>query len=114
MSDTEQCARCGRVTEIESAEFTEWEALDDGTRAICPGCLTAEEQQQIDEDDYETGVLAPLDFAPAWPAGTGRGRPTSGSVRRDKKGTGRAAVGRLTFGWSRTTRLQLSMASARC
>ncbi len=52
------------------------------------GVPDREEQQQIDEDDYETGVLAPLDFAPAWPAGTGRGRPTSGSVRRDKEGTG--------------------------
>ncbi len=62
MSDTEQCARCGRVTEMESEEALEWEALDDGARAICPGCLTAEEQQQIDEDDYETEVLAPLDF----------------------------------------------------
>ncbi len=55
MSDTEQCARCGRVTEIESKEVAEWEALADGTRAICPGCLTAEKQQQIDEDDCETG-----------------------------------------------------------
>ncbi len=62
MSDTEQCARCGRVAEIESKEVAEWEALADGTRTICPGCLTAKEQQQIDEDDYETEVLAPLDF----------------------------------------------------
>jgi hypothetical protein len=48
---TQVCARCRReAPPEESSAFNDWEALGDGQQIICPGCLTGQEQQVIDED----------------------------------------------------------------
>lgn len=56
MTSQDYCARCRRpVPPIDSDEFTAWEANaeDDGATMICPGCITGEEQRQMDEDGME-------------------------------------------------------------
>jgi hypothetical protein len=44
------CARCGRqAPPPTSAEFSDWEALGDGSGVVCPECTTGEERQAMDE-----------------------------------------------------------------
>ena len=51
--DTERCVRCGKTAPpAESARYIDWEAAEDGG-TICPGCLTAEEVQEMDGDMME-------------------------------------------------------------
>ncbi|HJR90488.1 MAG TPA: hypothetical protein VJ782_10055 [Aeromicrobium sp.] len=50
MSDISQRTRCPREVSIHSNEFRDWEATPEGG-AICPACVTADEQQAIDESD---------------------------------------------------------------
>lgn len=53
------CARCARPSPSQtSAEFKDWEALGDGGAVVCPDCITAEEQQAVDEDDMDTADQA--------------------------------------------------------
>jgi len=54
MAASGKCIRCGRdAPAIESAEFSEWEADEDGY-LICPGCLTGEERRWVTEEDEAT------------------------------------------------------------
>jgi hypothetical protein len=51
VTDVERCKRCLRLAPPwESSEYTDWEAIDDGQAVICPGCVTGQEQQAMDED----------------------------------------------------------------
>lgn len=47
-----RCARCLRTETPpqDSDAFMEWEVLEDGTKVICPDCVTPAEQQAADED----------------------------------------------------------------
>ncbi len=54
MITNQTCARCGKqAPPMESNAFLDWEALGDGSAVCCPDCLTADEQQAIDEADME-------------------------------------------------------------
>jgi hypothetical protein len=47
---TEYCARCRReAPPQDSDDFLYWEALGDGADVICPGCITGQEQQEMDK-----------------------------------------------------------------
>lgn len=49
----ERCARCQRpAPSVESNEYVKWEAHGpDGTRMVCPDCVTPAERQAMDEAD---------------------------------------------------------------
>lgn len=55
MLATPRCARCKQEAPPEESDaFGDWEALGpDGDQIICPGCITGEEQQAMDEDMME-------------------------------------------------------------
>lgn len=38
-----------------------WEAVGDGSAVRCPGCLTGEEEQQLDEDMFQVQAAADLE-----------------------------------------------------
>ncbi len=57
-----QCCRCGRTSTVEAADTSEWEATGEtGEQMICPGCLTGQEQREVDEDAMDMGTLIALD-----------------------------------------------------
>ena len=65
----EHCERCKRLAPPwKSSQYSDWEAitLDDGEIGVmCPGCLTWEEQQAMDEDSMEMGAQIEADKAEA-------------------------------------------------
>jgi hypothetical protein len=52
---SEFCIRCRReAPPWDSGEYVSWEAADEtGTTIMCPGCLTAREQQSMDDDEED-------------------------------------------------------------
>lgn len=58
--DEEACCRCDKDAPAQKSDaFLEWEALVDADHnllgVVCPGCITPEEQQQLDEAFFEGG-----------------------------------------------------------
>lgn len=58
----QHCDRCGRpAPDQESADFTEWEAVGDGTTVLCPDCITPAEHQAMIEDMPRTDDTCEID-----------------------------------------------------
>jgi hypothetical protein len=57
-NEPEFCERCRRVAPgWDDPSYSEWEAIErsDGRiGVICPGCITASEQAEMDADDLDT------------------------------------------------------------
>ncbi|GAA4877585.1 hypothetical protein GCM10023403_50500 [Pseudonocardia benzenivorans] len=64
MPRTEQCHRCGRVVDLASADYVEWQVYGDGT-TVCPRCLTPSDRQdggsQLLTEGENDAVLRDLD-----------------------------------------------------
>lgn len=50
MDDLTTCRRCGQVGAQLDTEFLHWETSNNGSHVVCPGCITGDEQQAVDED----------------------------------------------------------------
>jgi hypothetical protein len=46
------CARCPKTCDDMDPGFVYWEALGDGSKVLCPDCITSAEQSTIDQDMF--------------------------------------------------------------
>ena len=63
MNADQRCSRCNRsFPGWDDPEATYWEAFGpDGAELICPGCITGEEQQALDEAEFHIADTTALE-----------------------------------------------------